>query len=67
MKDDHFQRDNFLEERFIKSEYLLTKAFESIESWSSKIYGSFLDSCFSYEKRHSKSVYVWLRSSFKTY
>ncbi len=54
-EDHHFQRDNFLEERFIKSEYLLTKAFESIESWSSKIYGSFLDSCFSYEKRHSKS------------
>ncbi|WP_044415458.1 AAA family ATPase [Halarcobacter anaerophilus] len=54
-EDHNFCRDNFLEERFIKSEYLLTKAFEAVESWSSKMYGGFLDSSFSYEKRHRKS------------
>lgn len=54
-EDHNFRRDNFLEERFIKSEYLLTKAFKAVESWSSKMYGGFLDSSFSYEKRHSKS------------
>ena len=53
-EDHNFRRDNFLEERFKKSEYLLTKAFEAIEDWSSKI-GSFLDSAFSYEKRHRRS------------
>jgi hypothetical protein len=54
-ENHNFDKDNFLEERFKKSEYLLIKAFEAIEDWSSKMYGSFLDSSFSYEKRHCKS------------
>lgn len=54
-ENHNFNKDDFLEERFKKSEYLLTKAFESIEDWSSRIYGSFLDSSFTYEKRHHKS------------
>lgn len=54
-ENHNFNKDNFLEERFKKSEYLLTQAFEAIEDWSSKMYGSFLESSFSYEKKHRKS------------
>ena len=54
-EDHNFHTDNFFQERLKKSEYLITKAFYAIEKWSPKIYGGFLDSCFSYEKRHRKS------------